>query len=360
MAVDGHRPANLAVIPFAYCSGQDDDAVGSGQMTIDAGRRQFIAVLGGVAAWPFAARSQQPMPIIGFLSGTSPEAMRPTLGAFRKALGDAGYVEGRNLQIEYRWAQGQYDRLPALAADLVARRVALIASGAGEPAAFAAKGATSTIPIVMVLGGDPVTEGLVASLSRPGSNITGATLFAYEMESKRLGLLHEAVPSAKNIAVLVNPGNPNIELQLRDVRETAPRLGVEVIVFKASAEDQFDGIFADMAQRQVGALLVAGDPYFFSRHAGLITLAAQHRIPAIYEWREIALEGGLMSYGTVLTGAYSQAGTYVSRILNGEKPGDLPFVQPTSYQFVINLKTAKALGLEISPTLSARADEVIE
>ena len=187
---------------------------------------------------------------------------------------------------------------PALAADLVARRVALIASGAGEPAAFAAKGATSTIPIVMVLGGDPVTEGLVASLSRPGSNITGATLFAYEMESKRLGLLHEAVPSAKNIAVLVNPGNPNIELQLRDVRETAPRLGVEVIVFKASAEDQFDGIFADMAQRQVGALLVAGDPYFFSRHAGLITLAAQHRIPAIYEWREIALEGGLMSYGT--------------------------------------------------------------
>jgi putative tryptophan/tyrosine transport system substrate-binding protein len=324
------------------------------------GRRQFLSALGGVAAWPVAAGAQQPMPVIGFLSGTSPEAMRPTLAAFQKALGNAGYVEGQNLQIEYRWAQGQYDRLPALASDLVAHRVALIASGAGEPAAFAAKVATSTIPIVMVLGGDPVKEGLVASLSRPGANITGATLFAYEMESKRLGLLHEAVPSAKNIAVLVNPGNPNVESQLSDVRETAPRLGVEVIAFNASAEDQFDGIFAAMAQRQVDALLVAGDPYFFSRHARLITLAAQHRMPAIYEWREIALDGGLMSYGTVLTGAYAEAGTYASRILKGEKPGDLPFVQPTTYQFVINLKTAKTLGLEFSPTLSARADEVIE
>jgi putative ABC transport system substrate-binding protein len=300
------------------------------------------------------------MPVIGWLSGTSPEAMRPTLGAFRKALGDAGYVEGQNLQIEYRWAQGQYDRLPTLAADLVTHRVALVATGAGEPAAFAAKGATSTIPLVMVLGGDPVKEGLVASLSRPGANITGATLFAYEMESKRLGLLHEAVPTAKNIAVLVNPGNPNVELQLRDVREAASRLGVEVIPFNAGAQEEFEGIFSTMAQRQVGALLVAGDPFFFSRHNNLIALAAQHRLPAIYEWREFALDGGLMSYGTVLTGAYSQAGTYASRILNGEKPGDLPFVLPTNYQFVINLKTAKALGLDISPTLSARADEVIE
>jgi putative ABC transport system substrate-binding protein len=329
-------------------------------MAIGIGRRQFISSLGAAAAWPLAAGAQQPMPVIGWLSGTSPEAMRPTLGAFRKALGDAGYVEGQNLQIEYRWAQGQYDRLPTLAADLVTHRVALVATGAGEPAAFAAKGATSTIPLVMVLGGDPVKEGLVASLSRPGANITGATLFAYEMESKRLGLLHEAVPTAKNIAVLVNPGNPNVELQLRDVREAASRLGVEVIPFNAGAQEEFEGIFSTMAQRQVGALLVAGDPFFFSRHNNLIALAAQHRLPAIYEWREFALDGGLMSYGTVLTGAYSQAGTYASRILNGEKPGDLPFVLPTNYQFVINLKTAKALGLDISPTLSARADEVIE
>jgi putative ABC transport system substrate-binding protein len=329
-------------------------------MAIGIGRRQFISSLGAAAAWPLAAGAQQPMPVIGWLSGTSPEAMRPTLGAFRKALGDAGYVEGQNLQIEYRWAQGQYDRLPTLAADLVTHRVALVATGAGEPAAFAAKGATSTIPLVMVLGGDPVKEGLVASLSRPGANITGATLFAYEMESKRLGLLHEAVPTAKNIAVLVNPGNPNVELQLRDVREAASRLGVEVIPFNAGAQEEFEGIFSTMAQRQVGALLVAGDPFFFSRHNNLIALAAQHRLPAIYEWREFALDGGLMSYGTVLTGAYSQVGTYASRILNGEKPGDLPFVLPTNYQFVINLKTAKALGLDISPTLSARADEVIE
>jgi putative ABC transport system substrate-binding protein len=329
-------------------------------MAIGVGRRQFISSLGAAAAWPLAAGAQQPMPVIGWLSGTSPEAMRPTLGAFRKALGDAGYVEGQNLQIEYRWAQGQYDRLPTLAADLVTHRVALVATGAGEPAAFAAKGATSTIPLVMVLGGDPVKEGLVASLSRPGANITGATLFAYEMESKRLGLLHEAVPTAKNIAVLVNPGNPNVELQLRDVREAASRLVVEVIPFNAGAQEEFEGIFSTMAQRQVGALLVAGDPFFFSRHNNLIALAAQHRLPAIYEWREFALDGGLMSYGTVLTGAYSQAGNYASRILNGEKPGDLPFVLPTNYQFVINLKTAKALGLDISPTLSARADEVIE
>jgi putative tryptophan/tyrosine transport system substrate-binding protein len=324
-------------------------------------RREFIMLLGGAAVvWPLAARAQQPIPVIGWLSGVSSEAMQPTLAAFRKALGDAGYVEGGNVQIEYRWADGKYDRLPAMAADLVARRVRLIVTAAGEASAFSAKAATSTIPIVMVIGGDPVKEGLVASLSRPGGNITGTTLFAYEMESKRLGLLHEAVPAAKTIAVLVNPGNPNVESQLRDVREAAPRMGVEVIAFNANAEGEFEGIFATMEQRQSGALLVAGDPFFNSRRAHLIALAAQHRVPAIYEWREFALDGGLMSYGTVLTDAYGQAGTYAGRILNGEKPGDLPVVQPTKYQFVINLKTAKALGLEFSPTLSARADEVIE
>ena len=328
-------------------------------------RRQFITLFGGgVAATrlfrPLAARAQEPVPVVGWLSGISSEAQQPSLAAFRKALGEAGYVEGRSVRIEYRWADGKYDRLPAMAADLVARRVTLIASGGGEPAAFAAKAATSTIPIVMVIGGDPVNEGLVVSLSRPGGNITGATLFTYEMESKRLGLLHEAVPAAKTIAVMVNPGNPNVELQLRDVREAAPRMGVEVIAFNAKAEDEFEGIFATMAQRQMGALLVSADPFFNSRRARLIALAAQHRLPAIYEWREFALEGGLMSYGTVLTDAYGQSGSYAGRILKGEKPGDLPVVQPTNFQFVINLKTAKALGLEISPTLSARADDIIE
>jgi putative ABC transport system substrate-binding protein len=324
-------------------------------------RRKFITLIGGAAAaWPLAARAQQPIPVIGWLSGVSPEAMQPTLAAFRKALGDTGYVEGGNVQIEYRWADGKYDRLPAMAADLVGRRVTLIVTAAGEPSAFSAKAATSIIPIVMVIGGDPVKEGLVATLNRPGSNITGATLFAYEMESKRLGLLHEAVPTAKTIGVMVNPLNPNVEFQLREVREAALHMGVEVITFNVKAEEEFEGIFATLAQRQAGALLVAGDPFFNSRRAHLITLAAQHRLPAIYEWREFALDGGLMSYATVLTDAYSQAGTYAGRILNGEKPGDLPVVQPTKYQFVINLKTAKALRLEISPTLSARADEVIE
>ncbi len=325
-------------------------------------RREFIKVIAGsAAAWPLAARAQQPaMPVIGWLFGQSSKAGQPTLAAFRNALGDAGYVEGRNVQIEYRWGDGNDDRLPEMAAELVARDVALIVSGGGEPVAFAAKAATSTIPIVMVIGGDPVKERLVPSLDRPGGNITGATLFAYEMESKRLGLLHEAVPMAKSIGVLLNPANPNVETQLRDVRATALPIGVEVIVSNANAEEQFEEIFEAMAKRQADALLVTGDPFFFSRRAHLIALAERHRLPAIYEWRQFALEGGLMSYGTVLTDAYSQAGNYVGRILKGEKPGELPVVQPTKYQFVINLKTAKTLGLTIPSSLISTADEVIE
>ena len=331
-------------------------------MAIDIGRRQFISAFGGGAvAWPLATRAQQPaLPVIGWLSGISSQAQRPSLAAFLKALGDAGYVEDRNVQIEYRWADGKYDQLPAMAADLVARRVTLIASVGGEPAVFAAKATTTTIPIVMVVGGDPVKEGFVASLSRPGGNITGATVFAYEMESKRLGLLHEAVPAAKTIAVLFNPANPTVASQVHDVQEAAPSLGVELVILNASDESEFERVFATMAQQQADALLVGANPYFFSRRARLVALAAQHRLPAIYEWREFALDGGLMSYGTVLADAYGQAGAYAGRILNGEKPGDLPVVLPTKYQFVINLKTAKALGLEFSPTLSARADEVIE
>jgi putative tryptophan/tyrosine transport system substrate-binding protein len=330
-------------------------------MTLTIGRRQFVSALAGAAVpWPLAAQAQQPLPVIGWLFGISSEAGQPTLAAFRKTLGDAGYVEGRNVNFEYRWADGQYDRLPAMAADLVARPVTLIATGGGEPAAFAAKAATSTIPIVMVGGSDPVKEGLVASLNRPGGNITGATVFSYDMESKRLGLLHEATPAAKTVAVLLNPANPAVELQLRDVREAAPRIGVEVITFTAGADSEFEGIFAAMEQQHAAALLVGADPFFNSRRAHLIALAAQHRLPAIYEWRQFAVDGGLMSYGTVLTDAYAQAGTYAGRILNGEKPADLPVVQPTNFQFVINLKSAKALGLQISPTLSARADDVIE
>jgi putative ABC transport system substrate-binding protein len=324
-------------------------------------RRDFIeAVTASAIAWPLAARAQQPMPTIGWLFGVSAEAGKPTLAAFRKALADAGYVEGHNVQIEYRWADGKYDRLSAMAADLVGRRVALIVTGGGEASAFAAEAATSTIPIVMVVGSDPVKEGLVASLNRPGANATGATVFSYDMESKRLGLLHEAVPVAKTIAVLVNPANPAVELQTRDVQEAAPRLGVKVVIFNARGVGEFENLFTAMAELKAGALLVAADPYFNSQRGHLITLAAQHQLPAIYEWRQFAVDGGLMSYGTVLTDAYSQAGRYAGRILNGEKPRDLPVVQPTTFQFVINLKTAKTLGLEISPTLSARADEVIE
>jgi putative ABC transport system substrate-binding protein len=324
-------------------------------------RREFIkGVAGSAVAWPLAARAQQLMPVIGWLSSLSPEGGKLNLAAFRKALADTGYVEGQNVQFEYRWANGNYDRLPTMAADLVGRRVALIATSGGEPAAFAAKAATATIPIVMSMGGDRVKEGLVVSLNRPGANATGATVYAYNMESKRLGLLHEAVPGAKTIAVLVNPASPAAELQTRDVQEAAPRLGVEVVIFNADGAGEFESLFAAMAERKVGALVVTADPSLYTHRGQLIALAARHRLPAIYEWRLHAVEGGLMSYGTVLTDSYSQLGRYAGRILNGEKPGDLPVMQPTNFQFVINLKTAKTLGLEIPPTLSARADEVIE
>ena len=298
--------------------------------------------------------------MIGWLYSVSADTGVPTLAAFRKALSEAGYVEGRNVAFEYRWANGAYEQLPAMAAELVAQPVTLIVTGGGDSSVLAAKAATSTIPIVMVSGTDPVREGLVASLNRPGGNITGATVFASEMESKRLGLLHEAVPAAKTMAVLLNPANPSAELQLRDVRNAAPRLGVEVIPFSASAESEFEGVFAAIMQRQATALLVGADPFFNSRRTRLIALAAEHRLPAIYEWRLFAVNGGLMSYGTVLTDAFAQAGAYAGRILNGEKPADLPVVLPTNFEFVINLKTAKSLGVDISPTLSARADEVIE
>jgi putative ABC transport system substrate-binding protein len=324
-------------------------------------RREFITLLGGAAAWPLAARAQQSaMPVVGFLSSASPGAWKPYLDAFRLGLNEAGYVEGRTVAIEYRWAEGQYERLPLLAADLVARNVALLVSTGGTPTALAATAATKTIPIVFTLGADPVKLGLVASLNRPGGNVTGVNLFVSQMEGKRLGLLRELVPTAALIAVLVNPNDQNAATQLKDVQGAAHALGQQIHILHATSDAELDAAFVTVRQVGAGALLVAGDPFFNSRRTYIVALAARHTIPAIYEQREYALAGGLTSYGTNLPDGYHQVGLYAARILKGESPADLPVVQSTKFQFVINLTTAKALGIVVPPMLSARADEVIE
>jgi putative ABC transport system substrate-binding protein len=326
-------------------------------------RRKFVALLGGVvAAWPFAARAQQKaMPVIGVLHTGSPNpSSAPFMAAFRQGLSEAGYVEGQNLAIEYRWAEGNYDRLPALAADLVGRKVDLIMAS-NPPSALAAKSATSTIPIVFRSGADPVADGLVASFARPGGNLTGVSTSSFnELSAKRLELLSELVPQAGVIALLVNPNNVNAERVIRDVQETARTKGLQLPILKASSESEIDAAFASLVQLHAGALVVGADPFLSGRREQLVALAARHAVPAIYAWREFADSGGLISYGSSLTAAYRLVGIYAGKVLKGAKPADLPVEQPTKYELVINLKAAKALGLEVPPTLVARADEVIE
>ena len=324
-------------------------------------RRAFITLLGGAAmAWPLAVRAQQPaVPVIGFLNSASPDAYAPMVGAFRQGLKETGYIEGQNVAIEYRWAEGQFDRLPAMAADLVRRNATVIAA-LGPPAALAAKAATSTIPIVFVTGSDPVQAGLVESLNRPGGNVTGVYLLLIGLEGKRLGLLRDLVPHVKLTGLLINPRSPDSEAQSRALQAAARGVGQQILVVEAGSDGEFDAAFAALAQRQAGALVVAADIFFTARRERIVALVARLAIPAIYELREFAVAGGLMSYGTSLLDGYYQNGVYVGRILKGAKASDLPVLQSTKFEFVINLKTAKALGLEVPPGLSATADEVIE
>jgi putative tryptophan/tyrosine transport system substrate-binding protein len=325
-------------------------------------RRNLILGLGGVAiAWPLAARAQQKaMPVIGYLSGASPGPFAPFVAAFRQGLSGAGYVEGQNLTIEYRWAEGHYDRLPALAAELVGRKVDLIATGGGYVAALATKTATSTIPIVFVGGGDPVEEGVVASLARPGGNLTGASFLAVELVSKRVELISELVPQAGVIALLVNPNFSGAERVMRDAQEAVRVMGRQLTILKASSESEIDAAFATFAQRHDGALVIAGDAFFTDRREQLVALASRYAVPAIYSHRGFVASGGLISYGTSIASAYRQAGIYAGRILKGEKPSELPVQQSTRFELVINLTTAKALGLAVPQSLLMRADEVIE
>jgi putative ABC transport system substrate-binding protein len=324
-------------------------------------RRELILFSSAAVAWSLAARAQQKaVPVIGFLSGSSPGLFVPLVAAVRQGLSETGYVEGQNVSIEYRWAEGQYDRLPALAADLIARNVDLIVATGGAASARAAKTATLTIPIVFTTGSDPVESGLVDSLARPGGNITGVSILNVELIPKRIELISELVPEARIIAVLVNPNNAGTEPMIRDVPEAARAKGVQLPILKASTQSEIDTAFISLDQLHAGALVVAPDPFFGTRHDQLLALASRHAIPAIYAWREFVTAGGLISYGTSLAVAYRQVGTYVGKILKGAKPADLPVQQPTVFELVVNLKTAKALGLTIPPSILARADEVIE
>ena len=323
-------------------------------------RRAFITLLGGAAAaWPLAARAQQPtMPVIGLIDAASAADRSDVMVAFREALAEAGYVEGQNVAIEYRWAEGRYDRLPELATDLVRRRVSVIATPATTNAALAAKAATATIPIVFGVGGDPVQLGLVASLNRPGGNATGVNFFTIELMAKRMQLLRELVPAAKRVAVLVNPTDRSNETTLRDVEAAA--IGQQVVALEATTGRGIDAAFEGLEREKVDALFVSGGAFFTARRAQLAILAARYALPATYSQRLFVEVGGLMSYGTRFADTWRQVGLYTARILKGAQPADLPVIQPTKFYLVLNLKTAKALGLTIPPTLLATADEVIE
>jgi putative tryptophan/tyrosine transport system substrate-binding protein len=329
-------------------------------MALDIGRRQFVAGLSGTPlAWPFAVRAQQPaMPVVGFLNGGSPDGYTPYVTGFLHGLNETGYVEGKNVTVDYQWARGQYARLQVMAADLVRRKVALIATN--TPAAPIAKAATTEIPIVFVSTGDPVTDGLVTSFNRPGGNVTGVGLLGPALETKRLELLHQFVPGDAPICVLVNTTNPAADLQLRELQEAAGVIKRQIIIARVSTELDFERAFATASEQKAGALLVVQDPFYNSQREQLVALAARHKLPVMYPLREFAEIGGLVSYGHNLVDEYRQMGVYAGRILKGEKPADLPVVQPTTFEFVINLKTAKALGLTVLPQFLATADKVIE
>jgi putative ABC transport system substrate-binding protein len=325
-------------------------------------RREFITLLGsGVAGWPLAAHAQrQALPVIGFLSSRSPGESADLVAAFRRGLAEGGYVEGQNVSLEFRWGEGRYERLAGYAAELVRRAVTVIVTAGGDPAAQAAKGATATIPIVFVSGSDPVKVGLVASLNRPGGNITGVHMLILGLGAKRLGLLHELMPAVNLVGILVNPNFADALTQLRDVEDAAQSLGLKLAVQKAGTEFEIDTAFADLARQKTGAILVIADPFFTSQRVQIAALATRYAMPAMFELREYAAAGGLMSYGPDLAEGYRQGGVYAGKILKGAKPAELPVEQPTKLGLVINLKTAKALGLQIPDRLLALADEVIE
>jgi putative ABC transport system substrate-binding protein len=324
------------------------------------GRRGFVGLLGGAAAWPLAARAQPRRPVIGFLSSASPATFDRFVGEFRAGLGEQGFTTDKNVAIEFRWAEGLYDRLPALAAELVRLKVDVILASGGAPPALAAKAATSTIPIVFTAIADPREGGLVASLNRPGGNLTGITILTAELDPKRLELLCALVPDASLVAALANPNRSDAEKQARDVQRAAAVLGRELLLLRAGGEPEIDAAFAALGRRGAQALAVLADPYFTSRREQIVALAARYRVPAMYQWREFVVGGGLMSYGPSIRDAYHQAGIYVGRILKGEKPADLPVLQPAKFELVVNLRTAGALGLTVSDPILARADEVIE
>jgi putative tryptophan/tyrosine transport system substrate-binding protein len=323
-------------------------------------RREFITLLGGAATWPRSARAAGEMPVIGYLHAGSADPRRDQISAFHSGLKESGYIEHQNVAIEYRWAEDHYGRLPALAADLVSRRVNVIAAAGSSVAALAAKTATQVIPIVFAIGADPIEVGLVASLNKPGGNVTGVTYFTNVLGPKRCQLLHEIAPKADLIAILLNPTGPTAESEAQDVVSAAHRLGLRVLTLRASNEREIEIAFATLIEKQAGALIVLADTFFFSRREQVAVLAAHHAVPTVYPWREGVMTGGLFSYGPNINDSVRHAGAYTGRVLKGEKPAELPVMQPTKFELVINLKTAKALGLTVPPTLLAIADEVIE